>query len=134
GLEDGPVLVDRTLGNEDDLSLLDGVEVVVKSPGVPAEVPLVAAAREHGIPVWSEVELGYRLLAPAGTRFVGVTGTNGKTTTTALLGAIFEAAGRDVAVAGNIGVALTSVEHADWVVCELSSFQLEDVHELSCEV
>ena len=128
------VLVDRSLGNEDDLSLLDGVEVVVKSPGVPGEVRLVAEARRRGIPIWSEVELGYRLLAPSGTRFVGVTGTNGKTTTTALLGAIFEAAGRNVAVAGNIGVPLSSVERADWVVCELSSFQLEDVHELACDV
>jgi UDP-N-acetylmuramoylalanine--D-glutamate ligase len=132
-LEDA-VLVDRSLGNEDDLSLLDGVDVVVKSPGVPGDRPLVVAARERGIPVWSEVELGYRWLAPSGTKLVGVTGTNGKSTTTALLGAIFVAAGRDVAVAGNIGVALTSVEHADWVVCELSSFQLEDVHELACDV
>jgi UDP-N-acetylmuramoylalanine--D-glutamate ligase len=69
-----------------------------------------------------------------GAKFVGVTGTNGKTTTTELLGAIFRAAGRDVAVAGNVGTPLTSVRAADWVVCELSSFQLEDVHELSCEV
>jgi UDP-N-acetylmuramoylalanine--D-glutamate ligase len=129
---DGATLVDRSLGNEDDLSLLDGVDVLVKSPGVPGERPLVAEARRRGIPVWSEVELGYRLLP--GSRFVGVTGTNGKTTTTALLGEIFRAAGRDVAVAGNIGVPLTSVEHADWVVCELSSFQLEDVHELACDV
>jgi UDP-N-acetylmuramoylalanine--D-glutamate ligase len=128
------VLVDRSLGNEEDLSLLDGIDVLVKSPGVPGDRPLVAAARARGIPVWSEVELGYRWLAPAGTRFVGVTGTNGKSTTAALLGAIFDAAGRDVAVAGNIGVALTSVERADWVVCELSSFQLEDVHELACDV
>ena len=128
------VLVDRSLGNESDLSLLDGIDVLVKTPGVPGDRPLVVAARARGIPVWSEVELGYRWLAPTGTRFVGVTGTNGKSTTTALLGAIFEAAGRDVAVAGNIGVALTSVERADWVVCELSSFQLEDVHELACDV
>jgi UDP-N-acetylmuramoylalanine--D-glutamate ligase len=128
------VLVDRSLGNEDHLSLLDGVDVLVKSPGVPGDRPLVAAARERGIPVWSEVELGYRLLAPTGTKLVGVTGTNGKSTTTALIGAMFEAAGRDVAVAGNIGVALSSVERADWVVCELSSFQLEDVHELACDV
>jgi UDP-N-acetylmuramoylalanine--D-glutamate ligase len=129
---DDPVLVDRSLGNEDDLSLLDGVEVLVKSPGVPGEAPLVVAARRRGIPVWSEVELGYRLLP--GSKFVGVTGTNGKTTTTELLGAIFRAAGRDVAVAGNVGTPLTSVRSADWVVCELSSFQLEDVHELSCDV
>jgi UDP-N-acetylmuramoylalanine--D-glutamate ligase len=134
GRLDDAVLVDRSLGNEDDLSLLDGIDVVVKSPGVPGDRPLVRAARERGIPVWSEVELGYRLLAPAGTRFVGVTGTNGKSTTTALLGAMFDAAGRDVAVAGNIGVPLTSIERADWVVCELSSFQLEDVHEFACDV
>ncbi|HEV2590364.1 MAG TPA: UDP-N-acetylmuramoyl-L-alanine--D-glutamate ligase [Gaiellaceae bacterium] len=131
-LFDDPVLVDRSLGNEDDLSLLDGVDVVVKSPGVPGEAVLVQAARERGIPVWSEVELGYRRLA--GSKFVGVTGTNGKTTTVELLGAIFRAAGRDVAVAGNVGTPLTSIEPAEWVVCELSSFQLEDVHELACDV
>ena len=131
---DDVVLVDRSLGNEDDLSLLDGIDVLVKSPGVPGDLPLVRTARERGIPVWSEVELGYRLLAPAGAKFVGVTATNGKSTTTALLGAIFEADGRDVAVAGNIGVPLTSIDRADWVVCELSSFQLEDVHQLACDV
>jgi UDP-N-acetylmuramoylalanine--D-glutamate ligase len=129
---DDPVLVDRSLGNEEDLSLLDGVDVVVKSPGVPGDVPLVVAARERGIPVWSEIELGFRLLPEA--KFVGVTGTNGKTTTTELLGAIFRAAGRDVAVAGNVGTPLTSVHSADWVVCELSSFQLEDVDSLECDV
>jgi UDP-N-acetylmuramoylalanine--D-glutamate ligase len=129
---DEPVLVDRSLGNEDDLSLLDDVEVVVKSPGVPGEAPLIVAARKRGIPVWSEIELGYRLLPDA--KFVGVTGTNGKTTTTELLGAIFLAAGRDVAVAGNVGTPLTSVRSADWVVCELSSFQLEDVDSFACDV
>jgi UDP-N-acetylmuramoylalanine--D-glutamate ligase len=131
---DDAVLVDRSLGNEDDLSLLGGVELVVKSPGVPGDAPLVAAARERGIPVWAEVELGYRLLAEQGAKLVGVTGTNGKTTTTELLGAIFRAAGRDVAVAGNVGTPLTSIGYADWVVCELSSFQLEDIHELACDV
>jgi UDP-N-acetylmuramoylalanine--D-glutamate ligase len=126
------VVVDRTLGNEDDLWLLDGVELMVKSPGVPGEAALVAEARRRGIDVWSEVELGYRLLPSS--RFVGVTGTNGKTTSTELLGAIFRAAGREVAVAGNVGTPLTSVRAADWVVCELSSFQLEDVHDLACDV
>jgi UDP-N-acetylmuramoylalanine--D-glutamate ligase len=130
---DEVVQVDRSLGNEGDVGLLDGVDVVVKSPGVPGDVPLVRAARERGVPVWSEVELGFRLL-PAGTRLVGVTGTNGKTTTTELLGEIFRAAGRDVAVAGNVGTPLTSVRSADWVVCELSSFQLEDVETLACDV
>jgi UDP-N-acetylmuramoylalanine--D-glutamate ligase len=129
---DDVVVADRTLGNEDDLRLLEGVELVVKNPGVPGERPLLTAARAQGIPVWSEVELGYRLLP--GSRFVGVTGTNGKTTTTELLGAVLRAAGRDVAVAGNVGTPLTSVREADWVVCELSSFQLEDVDELACDV
>ena len=129
---DEVVQVDKSLGNEDDLSLLDGAELLVKSPGVPGEAPLVVEARGRGIPVWSEVELGARLLE--GARIVGVTGTNGKTTTVELLGAIFRAAGRDVAVAGNVGTPLTSIRHADWVVCELSSFQLEDVHELACDI
>ena len=129
---DEVVLVDRSLDNESDVDLLAGVELVVKSPGVPREAPLVAAARERGVPVWSEVELGSRLLPDA--KLIGVTGTNGKTTTVELLGAIFRAAGRDVAVAGNVGVPLTSIGSADWVVCELSSFQLEDVHELACDV
>jgi UDP-N-acetylmuramoylalanine--D-glutamate ligase len=115
----------RDLGNDHDLSLLDGADVLVRSPGVPSENPLVAGAR---IPVWSEVELGYRLLP---NPILGVTGTNGKTTTSEWLGAIFRAAGSDVAVAGNVGRALTGVEApaATWIVCELSSFQLEDIHE-----
>src|SRR3954470_11445648 len=129
------VAVDRTLGNENPSSL-EGAELVVKSPGVPGEHAIVAAAREQAIPVWSEVELGYRLLP--GNPLFGVTGTNGKTTTTELLGAILRAGGRDVEVAGNVGTALTEVaeriEPGASVVCELSSFQLEDVHTLACDV
>ena len=124
--------VDRRLGLDTELALLDGVGLLIKSPGVPGAHPLVETAHARGIPVWSEVELGYRLLPDA--RFVGVTGTNGKTTTVELLGAIFRAAGRDVAVAGNVGRPLSGIEPAEWVVCELSSFQLEDVHELACEI
>jgi UDP-N-acetylmuramoylalanine--D-glutamate ligase len=124
--------VDRRLGDDTDTALLDGVGLLVKSPGVPGSHPLVEAARARGLPVWSEVELGYRLLPRA--RFVGVTGTNGKTTTVELLGAVFRAAGRDVAVAGNVGRPLSGIEPAEWVICELSSFQLEDVHALSCEI
>ncbi len=114
---DAIVTVDGSLGNEDDIALLDGVELLVKSPGVPGGRPLVEEARRRGIPVWSELELGWSLLSPGGTRFLGLTGTNGKTTTAELLGAIFRAAGRDVAVAGNVGTPLSSVESAAWVVC-----------------
>jgi UDP-N-acetylmuramoylalanine--D-glutamate ligase len=124
------VAADRTLGNDGDVSQLDGVELMVKSPGVPREAPLVVEAERRGIEIWSEVELGFRLLKP---RLVGVTGTNGKTTTTELLGAMLHAP-----TAGNVGRALTEldgeVEPRALVVCELSSFQLEDVHELACEV
>ncbi|MGD0716214.1 MAG: Mur ligase family protein, partial [Gaiellaceae bacterium] len=127
--------VEVRLGTEEE-SLLEGVELVVKSPGVPAESPLAAAARARAIPIWSEVELGYRLLP--GNPLIGVTGTNGKTTTTELLGAILRAAGRPVEVAGNVGRALTEagegIDPAAWVVCELSSFQLEDVHMLACDI
>jgi UDP-N-acetylmuramoylalanine--D-glutamate ligase len=112
----------------DDFELLDGVDLLVKSPGVPPAAPLAAAARERGVTVWSEVELGFRLLA---NPILGVTGTNGKTTTSELLGDIFRAAGKDVAVAGNVGRPLTGLDGAlsegAWIVCELSSFQLEDV-------
>jgi UDP-N-acetylmuramoylalanine--D-glutamate ligase len=122
--------VEVRLGAEDP-ALADGVDLLVKSPGVPAETPLVRAAQERGVPVWSEVELGFRLLT---SPLVGVTGTNGKTTTVELLGAIFRTAGRDVEVAGNVGRPLTGLDRvlddSAWVVCELSSFQLEDVESL----
>jgi UDP-N-acetylmuramoylalanine--D-glutamate ligase len=120
--------VEVHLGTEEE-RLLHDVELVIKSPGVSGAAPLPVAARVRGIPVWSEVELGYRLLR---NPFIGVTGTNGKTTTSELLGAIFGAAGRPVAVAGNVGRPLTGLDEElsvdAWIVCELSSFQLEDVH------
>lgn len=123
--------VDVRLGSEDP-ALLDGVGLLVKSPGVPGESPLPSAARGRGIPVWSEVELGFRLLP--GHPLVGITGTNGKTTTTELTGAIFRAAGLPVAVAGNVGTPLVglagTLAPGAWLVCELSSFQLEDIAEL----
>ena len=122
------IAADRTLGNDEQLGLLDGVDVLVKSPGVPGEAPLVVAARERGIPVWSEIELASGLLK---NRIVGVTGTNGKTTTTELVGAMFRAAMLSAPTAGNVGTALSELVDAidpDLpIVCELSSFQLEDI-------
>jgi UDP-N-acetylmuramoylalanine--D-glutamate ligase len=120
------VRADRELGNDADRGSLAGVGLLVKSPGVPGEAPLVAAARESGVPVWSEVELAYRLLP---NPIVGVTGTNGKTTTAEWLGFVLGAP-----VAGNVGRALSDLDGAvdpdQLVVCELSSFQLEDIDEL----
>ena len=126
--------VEIRTGAEEE-TLLQGIDLVVKSPGVPGETVLVDRARTGGVPVWSEIELGARL---AGNPMLGVTGTNGKTTTSELLGAIFRAAGRPVEVAGNVGRPLTSlvgtVSADAWIVCELSSFQLEDVHTLKPEI
>ena len=131
----GEAGVEVRTGSEEE-SLLEGVELVVKSPGVPAESPLAAAARARGVPIWSEVELGYRLLP--GNQLIGVTGTNGKTTTTELLAAILRAGGGSAEVAGNVGRALTDVAEEvgpeTTVVCELSSFQLEDVSAFTSDV
>jgi UDP-N-acetylmuramoylalanine--D-glutamate ligase len=127
-LEEAGVEVHR--GTEEE-SLLEDVELLIKSPGVPGESPLPAAARARGIPIWSEIELGARLLR---NPLIGVTGTNGKTTTSELIGAMFRVAERPVAVAGNVGRPLTSLDGTldddAWIVCELSSFQLEDTHRL----
>ena len=121
-----PAGVEAHLGS-DGVELLDCVRCVVKSPGVPSEAPAIAAARERGLPVLGELELAWRLLP---NRFVAVTGTNGKTTTTELLGAVYRGAGLEVAVAGNVGTPLASLVGAvraeAVIVCEVSSFQAED--------
>ncbi len=122
-----PVEGVETHAGTDGTELLDRVATVVKSPGVPREAPVVAGALERGLALYGELELAWRLLP---NRFVAVTGTNGKTTTVSLLGAIYEAAGQPVAVAGNVGTAVGSLvgelDAAATVVCECSSFQLED--------
>jgi UDP-N-acetylmuramoylalanine--D-glutamate ligase len=118
--------VDRRNGDDTPVAL-EGIRCVVKSPGVPQEAPVIAAARERGIPVIGELELAWRLLP---NEFVAVTGTNDKTTTVELLGAIHREAGIAAAVAGNVGTALTSlvgeIDPGAVVICEASSFQLED--------
>ena len=126
GTPEVPADIDAHLG-ADGVDLLDGVGCVVKSPGVPNEAAVIGAARERGVPVLGELELAWRLLP---NRFVAVTGTNGKTTTTELLGAIWREAGLPVAVAGNVGTPLSSLvgelEPDATIVCEVSSFQAED--------
>jgi UDP-N-acetylmuramoylalanine--D-glutamate ligase len=113
--------------NEDGIALLDGTRTVVKSPGVPRQAPVVARALAESKPVLGELELGWRLLE---NETIAVTGTNGKTTTVEWIGHIHRVAGLPVAVAGNVGNALTglvgNVEPEVTIVCEASSFQLED--------
>ena len=123
------VVADRTLGNDTDAELLDAVDVIVKSPGVPGEAVLVVEARERGIPVWSEIELASRYLQ---NPIVGITGTNGKTTTTELPRR--DARGADGRNVGTAAERSRASWPTDWIVCELSSFQLEDVHTLEPRV
>jgi UDP-N-acetylmuramoylalanine--D-glutamate ligase len=141
GVDSGSPAVDLPMFQvhleSDGVALLDehGIGTVVKSPGVPQSAAVVAAARERGIEVIGELELAWRLLP---NRFVAVTGTNGKTTTVELLGAIWRAAGLPVAVAGNVGTPVSSLvgslDPAATVICEASSFQLEDTVAFAPEV
>jgi UDP-N-acetylmuramoylalanine--D-glutamate ligase len=111
----------------DGLAQLNGIRTLVKSPGVPREAPVIAAALERGIDVIGELELAWRAVP---NRTLAVTGTNGKTTTVELLGHVYRTAGEPVAVAGNVGTPLSSLAGAidvdATVICEASSFQLED--------
>jgi UDP-N-acetylmuramoylalanine--D-glutamate ligase len=131
-----PVLPDGVQAHvqTDGLAFLAQARAVVKSPGVPREAPVIAAAHARGVPVLGELELGWRLMP---NEFVAVTGTNGKTTTVELLGHIHREAGLAVAVAGNVGRAVSGLAGAlddqATVVCEASSFQLEDTLEFAPE-
>ena len=114
--------------------VVDRARTLIKSPGVPAGAPAVIAARERGLKVIGELELAWRLLP---NPFIAVTGTNGKTTTTELLGHVHRDAGIPYAVAGNVGTALASLvgslEPEAVVVAETSSFQLEDTEAFAPE-
>lgn len=106
----------------------DGLKLVVISPGVPTDLPVVNELRQSGIPIWGEIELAYTY---GKGDVLAITGTNGKTTTTALLGEIMKAYNDDTFVVGNIGNPYTSVineltDHSI-VVAEMSSFQLESI-------
>ncbi|MCD4690281.1 UDP-N-acetylmuramoyl-L-alanine--D-glutamate ligase, partial [bacterium] len=108
------------------VELLDGAGLVVVSPGVPSDAPLLKAAGERSIPVIGELELGYQV---SEATWVAITGTNGKTTTTALVGELVKTTGRPVFVGGNIGTAVshkaTRVPRDGVIVAEVSSFQLD---------
>ncbi len=110
-------------------------QLIVPSPGVPLDIPPLKRARELGIPLWSEIELGCRWTAAP---IVAITGTNGKTTTTALIGRIMDEAGKNVFVGGNIGIPFVSKAEElgsdDVAVLEVSSFQLEATEEFRPKV
>ena len=129
-----PPSVDVRLGGyPDDIAV--GAAMACPSPGVPWDAPELQAARRHGVPVHSEMDLVFMRCRG---KLVGITGTNGKTTTTSLVAAILQRSGFRVHLGGNIGATmldrLDSVGAGDWVVLELSSFQLESVAEPACSV
>ena len=115
-----------------DLERIARAVAVVAAPGVPPDVPPLDAARRAGVPIHAEVDIGF--LALRGTRCIGITGTNGKTTTTSMIAHVLASAGFRAETAGNIGRPLCDVarakEQPDWLALELSSFQLHDAPHL----
>jgi len=119
--------VKTVLGSHPE-GLFTGVDLVVVSPGVPLAIEPIRKARAAGVRVIGELELAYEC---SDSKFAAITGSNGKSTTTTLVGLMLERSGKDVLVGGNIGNALTAEPAAligrDWVVAEVSSFQLEAI-------
>ena len=131
----GQAGIDAEAGRH-DLDRITRAAAVVASPGIPPGAAALVAARRSGVPVVSEVEVALRLMA--GPRVIAVTGTNGKTTTTALIGHLLRSLGHDAVDAGNIGTAVSEIalrERApDWLALEMSSFQLHDTPSIAPEV
>jgi len=124
----------QALTPEDAVARVEACDCLVPSPGVPDAHPVMTAARAAGVPVAGEIETAFHF---SDARIVGVTGTNGKSTTVGVIGEILDRAGLDVVVAGNVGTPMAGVlrERDPAVfVLELSSFQLDTIDEFRCEV
>jgi UDP-N-acetylmuramoylalanine--D-glutamate ligase len=121
-----------------DLAQIRGATAVIVSPGVPPEAAPLTAAREARVPIISEIDLGFQALAGSGTRCIAITGTNGKTTTTALVAHLLRGAGLHAEAAGNIGRPLADIalqnDRYQWLAVEVSSFQLHDSPHFAPEV
>ncbi|HEY9600744.1 MAG TPA: UDP-N-acetylmuramoyl-L-alanine--D-glutamate ligase [Allocoleopsis sp.] len=124
------------LGYSPTLDDSDLPKLIVVSPGVPWDIPVLVAARTKGIDTIGELELAWRHLQSS--PWVGITGTNGKTTTTSLTAAIFQAAGLNAPACGNIGYAACELalkpSQIDWVIAEISSYQIESSSALSPKI
>ena len=105
---------------------IESTDLIIVSPGVHLDIPVLEKAKAKGIPIISEIELAYQFFTKP---IIAVTGTNGKTTTTTLIGKMLKAGGKKVAVAGNIGFPLVEVDDSDldYIVAEISSYQLETI-------
>lgn len=112
-----------------------GADEIVKSPGIPEKSELMKKVREYGVPVISEIELAWRFSKDK--KIIAITGSNGKSTTTALTYHIFKTAGLDAALVGNIGVSYArqvAIQPADYYIVEISSFQLDDIRDFKPDV
>src|SRR6267154_413684 len=118
-----------------DKNIVVEQDLIVPSPGVPADSPLLQAAYANGIAVWSEIEIAYRFRKG---KLIGITGSNGKTTTTSLVEHVLRSASLPTILAGNIGTPLIScidrMTHDTLTVVELSSFQLELIQEFRTDI
>jgi UDP-N-acetylmuramoylalanine--D-glutamate ligase len=134
--------------NENDLILNDlmrEVDLVILSPGIPRDHAILKSVLENKIPVWGEIELAYQYLKFTDqlSKLIGITGTNGKTTTTTFLGEMIKADKKEVFVGGNIGVPFCDyayellnkkIKKADFILLELSSFQLESIEHFHVDI
>lgn len=115
-------------------NLICDADLVIKSPGIPGGAYIVQKCRDLKIPIWSEIEFGFRVMDTMGNKFpkiVAITGTNGKTTTTSLIYYMLLTSGFDVGMCGNIGNSFAYMavfEPHEWLVLEVSSFQLDDCY------
>jgi len=113
-------------------------ELIIVSPGVPLDIPILRKAREKGIPLWSELELGFQLTKDTSSKIIAITGSNGKSTTTSLIHHILKESGRNALLAGNIGLPFTSfsIEKGvyDYIVLEVSSFQLDGIRQFRPDI
>ncbi|MGY8987393.1 MAG: UDP-N-acetylmuramoyl-L-alanine--D-glutamate ligase [Flavobacteriales bacterium] len=142
-VSDKGIITDKKVLTNNDIKWEEGshseneilsADEIVKSPGIPDEIKIVQLAKENGIPVISEVEFAYR---NTNAKIVAITGSNGKTTTTLLVGHILKNAGYDVLVTGNIGTGFAksiSERDYDYIVLELSSFQLDGIVDFKADV
>lgn len=124
------------LADTPSLETLQTVNLIIVSPGVPWDLPILVQAREKQIPMYGEIELAWRSLKEI--PWVGITGTNGKTTTTALCSALFQGAHLHAPACGNIGYAACElgleVTALDWIIAEISSYQIESSQQLAPEI
>jgi UDP-N-acetylmuramoylalanine--D-glutamate ligase len=113
-------------------------ELIIVSPGVPLDIPILRRAHEKGIPIWSELEFGFQLVKNTSSKMIAITGSNGKSTTTSLIHHILKESGKNALLAGNIGLPFTSfpIEKGefDYIVLEVSSFQLDGIRQFRPDI